>query len=369
MRPHISLIARYLAVVLAVFMAVGGLLLWKRSHALDHGSLVQKTAYYQQDPSRFDSLFLGDSRTFCDLHPERLDPLLGTRSYNLATWTNWFPTQYAQFSDLVAHIPRGTVVVWSIGYLNFVDAAIRPAYPIGWQRIPTMRRFGFEIGELAENLAEWTPGSNVFTLRSALISLLETRLQTPLITLGQPRDARMAASESPGEAVHRSLSRDPLTGSLEIYHDDGDIVSIAASLRNGAYSRHEVRPEFYRQRQKRNAVADRPPSPRLRALFAAILDLFHSHGVKLIVNVLGEAPYVHDGPAREAQAAFLNGPIRREVEARGYPLISAALETLTDADYFDYNHLNIVGVGRYSALLAPVLSEAIQRARQSDHGL
>ena len=69
MRPHLSLIALYLAVVLAVFLTVGSTLLWLRSRPLDHGSLVQKMAYYRQDPARFDTLFLGGSRTFCVLHP------------------------------------------------------------------------------------------------------------------------------------------------------------------------------------------------------------------------------------------------------------------------------------------------------------
>jgi len=368
MRPHLSLIARYLAVVLAVFLTVGGTLLWLRSRPLDHGSLVQKMAYYRQNPARFDTLFLGDSRTFCALHPEALDPKLGTRSYNLALWTNWFPTQYAQFEDLIADIPRETVVVWSVGYLNFLDAAIRPAYPIGWRRIAAMKRFGIEPGQLWENLAEWTPGSNVFTLRSALVTLLDARMQTPLLTLGGT--ARATETDSPGESLNRSLSRDPLVGSLEIYRDRGEIVSIAASLRNGAYTRYETRPEFYREIQRRSAAEPvPPPSPRSWALFVAMLDMFRSHHVRLVVNILGEAPHVHDAAARRAQAAFLDGPVRREVETHGYPLISAPLEQLSDADYFDYNHLNSVGIERYSALLAPALSAAIRQARRADHGL
>lgn len=168
MPRHLKPVAGYLFLVVAVFICVGVALIWGRSASQSGGNLIQKLAYYKAHGDQFDTVFLGDSRTYCGLHPEQLDPLLGAHSYNLAHWSNWFPTQYAFLQDFLPHLRPGTTVVWSLGHVNFVDAAIQPAYPVGWHRLARYGDLGFGVGDLWANLMEWTPGTNVVTPRPIL---------------------------------------------------------------------------------------------------------------------------------------------------------------------------------------------------------
>ncbi len=79
MRP---LIIRYLAGFAAGWLLINlGLYMVKTDVApCSSGSLVQKTNAYDRDRSGFNLIFIGDSRTYCAMHPDLLDPLLGVRS-------------------------------------------------------------------------------------------------------------------------------------------------------------------------------------------------------------------------------------------------------------------------------------------------
>ena len=83
------------------------------------GTLLQKMRHFAEHRDEDDVVFVGDSRTYCAMHPDLLDPVLETRSINLARWAHWFPTQYPQFEELVPLVGDDTVVVWSIGHQNF----------------------------------------------------------------------------------------------------------------------------------------------------------------------------------------------------------------------------------------------------------
>ena len=74
-------------------------------------SALQKVARYRQRALQYDLLFVGDSRTYCAMHPEQIDPLLGTRSVNLAFWAHWFPSQYPAAQDILEAAPAGTCIV------------------------------------------------------------------------------------------------------------------------------------------------------------------------------------------------------------------------------------------------------------------
>ncbi len=60
----------------------------------DAAPLANKLLYYRQHRSDYNLVLLGDSLTYTGLHPEFIDPLLGTRSVNLAIFAHWFATQY-----------------------------------------------------------------------------------------------------------------------------------------------------------------------------------------------------------------------------------------------------------------------------------
>src|ERR1044071_8369711 len=84
-------------------------------NSIGGASLESKLAWYELHANEIDVIYIGDSRAYCGIHADLLDPLLGTHSLNMASFANWLPTQLALVRDLVPKIPKGTTVVWSIG--------------------------------------------------------------------------------------------------------------------------------------------------------------------------------------------------------------------------------------------------------------
>src|SRR2546423_434979 len=121
-------------------------------------SLSNRTAWYRAHASEFDLLFLGDSKSFCGIHPELLDPLLNTRSLNLSYFANWFPTQFALLQDIVPSIPKGTTVVWSLGSVNFwPSTGVQRVYPIGAANAVRYLLWGVDGTGFVDNLLYYNP--------------------------------------------------------------------------------------------------------------------------------------------------------------------------------------------------------------------
>jgi hypothetical protein len=54
---------------------------------------------------------------------------------NLSSFANWFPTQFSMLHDIVAKIPKKTIVVWSVTANNFEDSgpnSIQRIYPVSF---------------------------------------------------------------------------------------------------------------------------------------------------------------------------------------------------------------------------------------------
>jgi hypothetical protein len=84
--------------------------------------------------------------------------------------------------------------------------------------------------------------------------------------------------------------------------------------------------------------------------------------VRLVVNEVEEAPYVYITPERRDDLRrFMREQVRREVNARGFPYVRVDFDQLSDADYFDFNHLNQDGIRKYSRLLAERLQPVLGR--------
>lgn len=95
--------------------------------------LTDRIAAYLQDPKPYSAIFLGDSRTYCDIHPELLESFVpGMHALNLSNFSNWFPTQLGVVREIANRIPPGTQVIWSIGHQNFSSSRIPVVYPIGF---------------------------------------------------------------------------------------------------------------------------------------------------------------------------------------------------------------------------------------------
>ncbi len=359
--------AWYFALTAVILVAAGIAV----RHQMDrqHGSagrLPAKMNYYAGARQNYDLVFVGDSRTLCAFHPEILDPALGIHSYNLGHWTNWFPTQYAEVDDLIRELPPDTVVVWSIGHDNFEDAPIEPAYPIGWRRLPDFLNRGFAFEELAADLAEFTPGPNLYTLRPRLMQSVDALMDHP-VHRGADQGSDMAVPP-----LLAKLRDDPSIDHFDYYFDAAKIVSVGANLKNGSYLRYVFDPAFYRAKQMDLAAKSRATiegkhfqaDPRYWGLFVSILDSLARQHIRVVVNVLERAPAMYgSGDWRDETRAFMNGAVRHEVESRGMPFVSVDFDRLNDDDYFDQNHLNSTGVSRYSALLVPLLRDALAKWR------
>ncbi len=330
------------------------------------GELLSKGAWYQRHSASLNLIFLGDSRTYCAMQPEVLDPLLGTRSFNLSHWAHWLPTQYPQAVDLAPVIPPGTTVVWTIGEQNFGAGEILDKYPIGLTNILAYRGVGISLAQMAENLAAFNPLLSLYSRRGALLGRVRGLADWPLVAGGQEAGAMEELRRLEQEALAR-----PSVVRAEVQSPQGRPVAVAQFMRGGGYLLEELDPAHFRARQQLNATTDMAqptglaPDPSRWALYLAMLDLFRVNNVHLVVNVLEEAPYCYPDPTQKLRMrAFMDGPVRHEVEARGFAFVRADLDQLTDADYFDFNHLNSRGAEKFSRLLAAVLRPHLHPVRK-----
>jgi hypothetical protein len=382
MRLRLRTIALYLALFFAVWMVPDLMLRYEvneLSPSMEHISpyrdkpgLFAKVAYYREHAREFDLLFVGDSRTYCGMAPDVLDPMLGSHSINLSSFANWFPTQFPSLQDILAEAPPGTIVVWSIGHQNFqkVFDTVKLMYPIGLRNVPRYLDWGYPWSSISDNVLDEIPGLKIFvwrhTLRDRLNGILartlpirQSRASTP--PPSPSADAGLAARI----AAYRS---DPSVVYVEPLYDQGEITSLALYKRGGNYVRVELRPEFFRQKQREMAADTKPlagprfvPDPEYWNNFLGIVDLIASHKVRLIVNEFEEAPYQYEVPENRRLYRSFMGEIRSFFESRGIPYVRVDFDQLTDADYFDYNHLNEGGIQRFSRMFAeqvqPVLRE------------
>ena len=158
------------------------LLAWGAGVYLDavEGSqtLRHRVMDYAANPDRYDLVFIGDSRTYCGIHPEYLDPLLGTRSVNIANFAHWFPTQFAMERDLGASL-RGRTVVWTVGHQNFTPINLQPVYPLRLDAAWDLVRLGLTMPGLGDTFLQSFTVTRVFSERRKLQAQLQALLQVP----------------------------------------------------------------------------------------------------------------------------------------------------------------------------------------------
>lgn len=323
------------------------------------GDLPAKMLAFRQHSADYDLVFLGDSRTYCAMHPERLDPLLGLRTINLAHWAHWFPTQEAQFQDLMPLLRPGTIVVWSIGHQNFTNVEIRESYPLSLANARKLFALGVPLANILPNLIRYTPPLALWEIRSQIMDRIRA-VDRAALCPPQPGDPAAASPSSPALPAWLSLQDAPRR---EIQAPEGTPVALSLYLKKGGYLLCELEPAHFRSRQKRSQGAvfsTNQVLPACWALFREMLDLFRRHQIRLIVNVLEEAPHSYaNRESLEASRRFMDTTVRREVESYGFSFVHVDMDQLTDADYFDYNHLNSKGVTKYSLLLAQALKPVL----------
>ena len=376
MRP---LNIRYLAGFAAGWLLINvGLYALKTAGAPSpSGSLVQKMDAWEQDPARYDLVFIGDSRTYCAMHPDHLDPLLGTRSLNLAHWAHWMPTQLAQFRDLLEVMPQGVTVVWSVGHQNFRsgDRRIHPSYPIGVASVPRYLSLGYSLGSMKDNLVFFNPATTVLGWMPQIRRRMDRTLDRAVLDHARPAPDGPVRPEILPDLLGR-LRGDPVTDSLKILSEEGQVTSVEVLKDNGAYERVELDPGYFRSRQRENAreverrlqeTPDRfEATPQDWETFLEILDLCREKDVRLILNEVEEAPYIYlSEERRENWRRFMRETVEQEVLSRGIPYLRVDFDRMSDEDYFDFNHLNQDGIRKYSRLLAERLGPVLQRSGEA----
>lgn len=90
-------IRTYLAAFAALFVLwlASPAILRPRSYSIPSGKVVR----YINHKSAYKVVFVGDSRTFTDIQPRVVSPIIGRQSYNMASFGLWMPVQYLEFQD------------------------------------------------------------------------------------------------------------------------------------------------------------------------------------------------------------------------------------------------------------------------------
>jgi hypothetical protein len=353
------------------------------------GTAWEKVKYYLPRAKQFDLVFVGDSRTLCAFDTALYDGMLGTHSINLATWAHWFPTQYPQFQDIVDAIPKGATLVWSIGYVNFrqIHEQVNQQYPLGARNALRYLRLGYSWHGIEDNLlsfgvrysaAGYVPGLRAFAMRGSWHARTEDFFSRRIIGKAAPpppkayspeRLAVNAKRAADAIALYRSL---PDTEDIDPNKVGPLVTSITIVKKGGSSTRVELEPEFFREKQREAAASDKPvPDQPFEAqreywnTFGAILDLFASRGVHLVVNEIEEAPYHYKDPKARAYYRDFMKKVKAEVLRRGIPYTHADFDALSDADYFDYNHLNSIGISKYARLVAPLIEPWLSDSKRA----
>jgi hypothetical protein len=348
-----------------------------RGASVTRESLPAKVRWWRAHRADYDVLFLGDSRTYTNVHPELLDPVLGTHSLNLSTFANWFPTQLAMVRDVVHDIPPGTTVVWSVGQSNFlqkIGLAVTTAYPIPLRETFRYAALGFDPWRLALNVGTYLPITSLVPHAHSIRRVILEQADRPLLRVTTLAEAKSSAPERILRmvALQDEYAHKPGTGRARIDVSGGEIISVTQYMNGGGYYRTELAPAFFRAKQDEylngelggtldDAAARTaplpPPEPALVTLFEDILDEFARAGVRVVVVEMQEAPFTYRNPLMHPRfRELMDGLARPRVERRGFAYVVPDFSGIESADFFDYDHLNSRGVEKFSAALGPLLA-------------
>lgn len=372
---------------LVAFLAVGARTAPKTVAALGADrALTERVAAYLEDQRSYSVIFIGDSRTYCNIHPELIEPLVpGMRGLNLSNFANWLPTQLGLVRDIAGRIPPETTVVWSLGHQNFSGLgsgtlAIQRIYPIGIAdaaRLAWWNSLSMPRG-LVDNLYYFHWYLHGFVTAREYHGALDRILKRQLFANLRLADAAMAAAPGAANAsdlahaagaLEREAVADPNIVQATATVDGGRITSIIRYYRRGGHHRTEIDAGYFRTKQAEFPVTHRsdaeaaafepaPPAPMEWAAFITILDILAANKVRLVVNEVEEAPYVYGHPlVRSKWRQMMRERVQPEIERRGFAYIRTDLDRLSDADYFDYNHMNSSGIEKYTPMLAQRLNE------------
>jgi hypothetical protein len=359
--------------------------------------VTDRLPWYLKHRKDFDLVFLGDSRTYCGIHPGLIDPQLHTRGISLGQFSDWLPTQWPMIQDIAPLIPPGTTVVWSIGEANFGKViSVQRIYPIGWARALQLRAWGLDAPGLADNALFYSPATCLLTDRARARTLVFKFVSDPKEFLSmcafdfylhwwtphdpEPRPIPQTAdrrAKGPFEFAWApgQWTMDPrIDYSNLVRSEDGSVNSAVLFTKRGGYYRIELIPSFFRgkQRETYQPISDSKaavipllwPDPTYWRLFNEILAIFKRYHINLIVNEMDQAPFVFGNPILQQRNEIqMRTMVATQVEKFGFRYIHVDFDKLTNEDYFDYNHLNSRGIAKFTPMLVEQLRPLVSVPR------
>lgn len=337
-------------------------------------SLADRVAWYKLHVSDYNLLFLGDSKTYCGIHPELLDPLLHTSSLNLAIFAHWFPTQLRLVQDIAPSIPKGTTVVWSIGAVNFHQSTgVQRIYPVGLGNALRYLAWGLSSAGLADNVLYFNPASYFLTrrgdIRHGFVDFLRRPLETSIFGVAQAKAQEAESITISDEEVRRlreTYLRNPDVADVAIVKDEGKSTSLTIFFRRGSYYRVELDAAYFRRKQREFTSLSFVPQtdPAMWRIFEEILRTFKDNNINVIVNDMEDAPFNYHGN-QAAFRKFMRDTVQKKAAEFGFPYVYVDFDKLGDEDYFDYNHLNSRGAKTFIPMLADQLRPYLQNRKLS----
>lgn len=349
------------------------------------GNLSEKLEYYKLNKDSFNLLFVGDSRTYTNIHNYALDSLIGSKSYNHAVWANWFPTQYAFLVDFLPQIPDSTCLVFSYGHQNFMDGEIQETYPINKALLSDYYNWGFTYADLLNpiSLSDNSLNKYVFIEKKRNRKSISAFLNRQLAVLFSSHKGNKSIQtinnvESSRVETSRALQMRNYYNKLEqvvateVKYSNDTATSVEVYWKKGNYWRVEITPDFFRRKQIENqrllSKSYTPqkifePDKRYWNNFLAIAKLLgkHSKRLKIFVNEMEEAPYTYKLSGHFIYNEFIGKTVNPILKENNLNIIKVDVNEFPDNYYFDYNHLNTEGSKIYTQKLAEILSPYITK--------
>jgi hypothetical protein len=370
-------------VVLAVWLALP---VWFRPavYSIPSGKV---TKYVAQKGS-YRLLFVGDSRTYTDIQPRVVGPLLGKPAYNLASFGLWLPVQYLEFREVFEKVPPDTVVVWSLSHHNFLPVGdrwwISGQYKFSLADGLEYALDGYPIPRVIREYEEapFSPVDLGVTVRKKLIGFFGRTVwrggvkEVPAnqqATNGGTSGGTFLAERNNAAAtkVIEELKRDRQVNFVAPVVRDGTINSVEATRIDGGYDRIIVDPAFFRKLQgglwpkhsNRTDGCQFAANEVYMRTFEKILNLISRYRLRVIVNYIEDAPGSWSSDAERACAKqFMVQKIVPILARRGIPAVFPDLYPrikFSNEWYFDHSHLHSEGAAIYSELLAGELGKVI----------
>jgi len=186
--------------------------------------------------------------------------------------------------------------------------------------------------------------------------------------------SRAEANRAKAERIIENLKHDPSVTIAAPVMADGMVTSVELTRSDGGYERIIIDREFFRAQQAklwpRNSEAlgcHFVPSKLYMSTFNKILDLAGKHRLRVIVNLIEDAPgsWTSDSE-RKCSREFMFSTIVPMLSKRGMSFVAPDFYPLIDYNndwYFDNSHLISEGAAIYSRLLAKEIKSTLEERK------